>query len=98
MAVCGPVFDSCRYGTIGKADVQIPDAFFKAVLFPVEGGFGAVAYVMPNDGTHHSLNHYRMTVDQLEQLTGKDFFPALDDQTEAAVESAVFKPDEKSFR
>lgn len=96
--VCGPVFDSCRYGTIGKADVQIPDAFFKAVLFPVEGGFGAVAYVMPNDGTHHSLNHYWMTVDQLEQLTGKDFFPALDDQTEAAVESAVFKPDEKSFR
>lgn len=96
--VCGPVFDSCRYGTIGNANVQIPDAFFKAVLFPVEGGFGAVAYVMPNDGNHHKLSHYAMTVDQLEEMLGRDFFPALDDEDETAVESAIFKPDEKSFR
>jgi len=90
--VCGPVFDSCRYGTIGDAEVHVPDAFFKAVLFPVEGGYGAVAYVMPNNGIRHPLSHYRMTVDQLEQLTGRDFFPALDDDIEEEVEVSMFQP------
>ena len=35
--VCGPVFDSCRYGTIGDAGVQVPDAFFPGVRYAQRG-------------------------------------------------------------
>ena len=35
--VCGPVFDSCRYGTIGQAQVHVPDAFFKAHCLSTTG-------------------------------------------------------------
>lgn len=86
--VCGPVFDSCRYGTIGKAGVQIPDAFFKAVLVPrADGSYSGLAFVMPNEGKHHSLSHYVCSIDQLEEVLGRDLFPALDDETEAIVEA-----------
>ena len=87
--VCGPVFDSCRYGTIGQARVHVPDAFFKALLIHDRNGYHAVAYVMPNEGKHHSLRHYICSVDQLEELIGRDLFPALEDETEALVEASV---------
>ncbi len=72
--VCGPVFDSCRYGTIGEAEVHVPDAFFKAVLLPHGGGYRAVAYLMPNEGKHHSLEYYAIDIETLEQLLGRKLF------------------------
>ena len=85
--VCGPVFDSCRYGTIGDAGVQVPDAFFKAVLIPYNDGYTGAAFIMPNEGKHHSLSHYTCTIDHLEEVVGRNFFPALDDEIEADVEA-----------
>ena len=87
--VCGPVFDSCRYGTIGQAQVHVPDAFFKALLIHDGKSYRAVAYIMPNEGKHHPLRHYACSVDQLEALIDRDLFPALDDETEASVEASV---------
>lgn len=76
--VCGPVFDSCRYGTIGNAGVQVPDAFFKAVLLPAQGGYKIVAYLMPNEGRHHRLEHYVVDLETLEQLLGRKLFPRIE--------------------
>lgn len=90
--VCGPIFDSCRYGTIGDAGVQVPDAFFKAVLVPRAKGYSGVAFVMPNEGRHHSMKHYACTIDQLEERLHRDLFPALDDAVEAEVESEAVMP------
>lgn len=90
--VCGPIFDSCRYGTIGHAAVQVPDAFFKAVLVLRDNGLVGVAFVMPNEGKHHSLRHYACSIDQLEERIGRDLFPSLDDEIEAAVEAQVVMP------
>lgn len=87
--LCGPVFDSCRYGTIGNAQVHVPDAFFKAILLYDGKNYRAAAYIMPNEGKHHPLRHYVHSVDQLEELIGRDLFPALDDETEALVEASV---------
>ena len=66
-----------------------PDAFFKALLVHDGKGYRAVAYIMPNEGKHHPLRHYACSVDQLEELIGRDLFPALDDETEASVEASV---------
>jgi DNA/RNA endonuclease G (NUC1) len=67
----------------------VPDAFFKALLIHDGKEYRAVAYIMPNEGKHHPLRHYACSVDQLEELIGRDLFPALDDETEASVEASV---------
>lgn len=86
--VCGPIFDSCVHGTIGQAMVQVPDAFFKALLVPVDGSYQAVAFVMHNDSRRQPPEKVAMTVNELEQMIGRDLFPTLDDSVEETIESA----------
>jgi len=85
--VAGPIFTDCAYGIIGTANVQIPDAFFKALLAPTDDGYKAIAFVMANDDRPHPLRKSVMSVDQLEEQIGRDLFPSLDDEFESAVEA-----------
>jgi len=87
--VCGPIFTTNEYGTIGDAKVQIPDEFYKALLIKDGDDYSAIAYVMPNKGKHHPLKEYACTVDDLEEMIGRDLFPTLDDAVEAKVEGEV---------
>ena len=87
--VCGPIFEKKEFGTIGDANVQVPDYFFKALLICTADGFSSVACVMHNDGQHHKLRDYACTVNELEQRIGRDLFPALDDSIEETVEDTI---------
>ena len=87
--VCGPMFTTHEFGTIGSAKVAVPDAFFKALLIPVDGTYQAVAFVMPNKPERHDTEYYAMSVDQLEAQLGRDLFWRLPDDVEEPVE-AVF--------
>ena len=44
---------------------------------------------MDNDEEGYYLKDCAMSVDELERLTGFDFFPSLDDRIEEKVESSV---------
>ena len=85
--VSGPIVGDNIHGTIGDDAVVIPDAFFKAVLAPSSAGYQAIAFVMDNDTNRYYLEKVAMSVDELEQLTGIDFFTALPDSTENVVEA-----------
>ncbi len=85
--VCGPIFDLHKYGTLGKQQVAIPDAFFKALLLPVGNTYESVAFIMPNDGNRLSWHEYACSVDDLEELLGRDLFPSLYDAVEDQTES-----------
>ena len=37
--VCGPIFEKKEFGTIGDANVRVPDYFFKALLICTADGF-----------------------------------------------------------
>lgn len=88
--VTGPIVGKNRYGTIGDRDVVVPDSFYKAVLARrSDGSYSAIAFVMDNDDERYYLKDCSMSVDELETLTGFDFFPALDDKIEEKVESKV---------
>ncbi len=87
--ICGPIFTTGEFGTIGQAKVHVPDKFFKALLIKDGGDYSAIAYVMPNKGGHHSLKTYACSVDELEKMIGRDLFCQLDDAIEQEVESAV---------
>lgn len=87
--VCGPIFTTGEFGTIGKARVRVPDEFFKALLVKNGSDYAAIAYVMPNRAKHHPLREYACTVDDLEALIGRDLFAALEDSIEERVEGEI---------
>ena len=84
--VSGPIVGSNRYGTIGDRDVVVPDSFYKAVLACRNGKYRSIAFIMGNDEQRYYLKDCATSVNELEKITGIDFFPALDDSIEDDVE------------
>lgn len=72
--------------TIGKEDVAVPDFFYKVLLKQNSGKYSMIAFVMPNAKSEKPLYDYVISVDELEKMTGIDFFPNLEDQTESELE------------
>lgn len=87
--VAGPIFYSKNYKTVGERKVAVPDAFFKVVLRigKTSETTKAIGFVYANQTGHHNMNYYVRTVDEVEHVTGMDFFYQLDDQDEARIES-----------
>ena len=86
--VTGPLVGDNRYGTIGDNNVVVPDAFFKAVLTNDGKRWHTIAFVMQNRSYNENMQKCAMSVDELEKLTGFDFFAALDDTLEAEAEKS----------
>ena len=87
--VCGPVFRKemePRY--IGRNKVRVPDAFFKVVLCRSRQP-KAIGFLFENKGKKQPYSQAVCTVDEVEALTGIDFFPALDDKTENRIEATA---------
>ncbi|MFZ1688553.1 MAG: DNA/RNA non-specific endonuclease [Flavobacteriales bacterium] len=70
-----------------KNEVSIPSHYWK-VLADLDGDDKkAIAFVMTNGLNENLPIAYAVSVDSVERLTGLDFFPALDDATEARIEA-----------
>jgi len=89
--VAGPIFYGDQYRTMGEGNVGIPDAFFKVILRmkDIKGGENpkTLGFLFPNEGTHHDLINYLKTVDEIEEITGFDFFSDLPDSIESVIEA-----------
>lgn len=84
--VCGPIFMNREHETIGSNKVMVPEAFFKVILC-LNGTPKAIGLIVRNtDGTKKRDLYYN-TIDQVERITGMDFFPALPDDIENVVEA-----------
>lgn len=89
VVVTGPVFTTKKgLGCIGKNRVMIPNAFYKALLVESEGVYGCVGFYCENVAGKKGLETYAMTIDQLEEITGLDFFHKLPDDVENRIEGA----------
>jgi len=87
--VCGPIYyQNTDQKTIGRNKVWVPDAFFKVVLCR-QGKPKAIGFIYKNLGKKQPMEEAVCTVDEIEQLTGMDFFPALDDNIEDRVEASA---------
>lgn len=85
--VCGPVFYKQKHRTIGKEHlITVPEAFFKVVL-SMKGTPKAIGFIYKNASGNHPLDSYVNSVDEVERITGIDFFPALPDDIEKKVEA-----------
>ena len=87
----GTVFDERIQRLKTAWRVEVPDAFFKIYLVPrTDRPPLLLAFVMPQDVKgNEPLDHYLVRVDRVEELTGFDFFPNLDDALERQVESVA---------
>ena len=75
---------------IGKNRVVVPDYYYKTLLIKVKGAYYAVAFYIPNqDKLQKDYQHYTMTVDELEQVLGMDFYKGLNDSAEHSAECVV---------
>lgn len=84
--VCGPLFYNKRHATIGNGRVVVPEAFYKVVLC-LKGKPKAIGFIYKNGEGDRPMGDYVNTVDEVERMTGIDFFAVLDDETEEAVEA-----------
>lgn len=88
--VCGPIFFPNRKNRdiIGESRIPVPDAFFKVVLSN-RGKGKSIGFICENRSGSSDLNDYSVTIDEVEKLTGLDFFPALPDKLEESLESRI---------
>lgn len=85
--VCGPVFYNNQYGTIGRNNVAVPDAFFKAFLVEYGGKYSAMGLIMYNIPEQQDIKECSMSVDELEATIGIDLFHSLPDDVEEDAEN-----------
>ena len=86
--VCGPIV-SDDYQTIGANNVVVPSAFFKVLLQEDNGQIYTIGFIYENVAGKRPMSTYTMTVDEVEEITGIDFFPSLPDKIEKRVEAEV---------
>ena len=84
--VCGPVLLNREHETIGRNNVVVPEAFFKVILC-LQGKPKAIGYVIRNNEGKKKRDQFINTIDEVERITGCDFFPALPDSIEDVVEA-----------
>ncbi len=86
--ICGPIFDkSGPAARIGGTGVAVPQRFFKVLLAPYAEKPWAIGFIMPNGYVEGGMQRAAVTVDAVEEATGYDFFAALPDSLETALES-----------
>ena len=83
--VSGPIFYNGVKRTMGTNKIGIPDAFFKVVLC-IKKNPKAIGFIFPNNGVHHELKDYVLSVDEVEETTGFDFFHNLPINIENKIE------------
>ena len=84
--VCGPVLTDRMPLHIGKTRVAVPERFFKVVLAPYADPPRGIGFVMPNGKVAGGVQSQAMSIDEVEAITGLDFFSALPDDIENEVE------------
>ncbi|MBA4409713.1 MAG: DNA/RNA endonuclease [Odoribacter sp.] len=82
--VTGPIFKD-NIGAIGENKVTVPGHYYK-VLF--DGNDKMIGLILPNAKSSSPLESFVVSVDSIENLTGIDFFPELDDQIENQLEGS----------
>lgn len=87
--VTGPVLSQQPKGYIGENEVSVPTAYFKVLLDLAEPEQKAIAFVIPNQVSFEPLYDFTASVDEVEDLTGINFFSELmPEDLEASLESS----------
>lgn len=84
--ICGPVLTDRLTRTIGSG-VPVPERYFKVILAPYADPVRGIAFIMPNSRVNGGMQAAAVSIDDVEEITGFDFFSSLPDDIEAQVEA-----------
>lgn len=89
--VCGPVFQSGRKRrTIGRDHtISVPDGFYKVVLSLRKGHEKAIGFYFRNSSARQSMEEAARTVDEIEEMTGINFYVNLNRSLETRLEKTA---------
>lgn len=85
--VCGPVLTDKITEYIGDSRVAVPKRFFKVILSPYAEQPRGIGFIMPNDRVEGGMQAAAVSIDEVERVTGHDFFSELPDSIENIVEA-----------
>ena len=101
--VSGPVLTQPVKFWLGDNEVAVPSAFFKVLLDLTEPELKGIAWVIPNSTQAKPLDHFAVSINAVEKLTGLDFFPqlmedSLEERLESTYDPALWPLSEKKYR
>ncbi|PQJ77424.1 DNA/RNA non-specific endonuclease [Polaribacter glomeratus] len=82
----GVLVDNLR--TIGSEKVAVPNQFYKILLDYTAPEIKTIAFLIPHKNSNQPLQEFVVSIDEIEQLTGIDFFPNLPDDLENKLEKS----------
>ncbi|WP_273444863.1 DNA/RNA non-specific endonuclease [Neolewinella agarilytica] len=92
--VTGPVMTEDPKGTIGRNNrIAIPAAYYKVLLDLDDPEQKAIGFVIPNEISFDPLPKYAMSVDEVESITGINFFSELMPADQEKQLEAIGNPD-----
>jgi endonuclease G len=95
----GPVLTQTPLGSIGFSKVTVPGAYYKVLYAPEQ--HKAIAFVMPNALSTKPVMDFAVSIDEVEKLTGLDFFPSLlrglDEEIEGSLDKDAWQVDRKRY-
>lgn len=74
--------------TIGEENVSVPNQFYKVLIDTNSGNTKMIAFLMPHKDSNRPLYKFVVPVDEIEALTGIDFFSELEDGIENKLEAS----------
>jgi len=74
--------------TIGSEKVAVPNQFYKVIIDNNSGDTKMLAFLMDHKDSKQSLYKFVVSVDDIENLTGIDFFSELEDKKENRLEAS----------
>ncbi len=77
--VTGPVLTEGIREKIGGNGVSVPDQYYKVLLDLDKPEIKAIGFLLPNEVSNEPLNAYAVPIDEIEALTGLDFFSEIID-------------------
>ena len=85
--VCGPIFLNKQHRKLGKNKVVVPDAFFKVILRTGKNP-QAIGFICRNQSAKGlQKKDFVNSIDEVERITGYDFFSKLPDNVERKIEA-----------
>ena len=73
---------------IGQEDVDVPDSFYKIIARRKGDKIYSIAFLMPNKPQFMPLRNFVVSVDDIEKITGIDFFTELPENKQSTFESS----------
>ena len=86
--VTGPIVTDDDEKTIGRSKVRVPEFYYK-VIYDETPPEKMIAFILPNKGSKKALDSFVVTVDDVEEATGLDFFSTVPQPKQEQLERTI---------